>query len=88
MLSRSVRLLFIVTLLAARDAIAPRRTPTSRNRHNMVKCDILLAYIFAAVMTHSLFQLLAPPIRTPQFARPLALSLYMRRIRIEIKPFV
>ena len=86
LLGGSVRLLRVIALLAAWNAVAARRPPAARNRHDVVERQVLRADIPMAVMADALRNERAPPVGLAKLARLFALAPHMRRIGIQVKP--
>ena len=81
-----VRLLGVIALLAAWNAVSTCRSAAARNGNHMIHREILRAYVLVAVMAHALCKLCAPPVRGTQIPRPSAFALHVHGICIYVQP--
>ena len=86
LLGGSVRLLGVVALLAAGDAVPSRRSAAARDWNHMIHREILRSHVLVAVVAHALCELCPPPIRGTQIPRLGAFALHVHGIRIYVQP--
>ena len=79
-----IRLLGVVALLAAGNAVPARRLAATRNGNHVIHRKILRADVLVAVMAHSLCELCAPPVRSAQIPRLGAFALHMHGICVYV----
>ena len=84
LLGWSVRLLRVIALFAAWNAVAARRPPAARNRHDVVERQVLRADVPMAVVADALRDERAPPVGLAKLARLFALAPHMRRIGVQV----
>ena len=79
-----VRLLGVIALLAAWNAVSTRRSAAARNGNHMIHREILRAYVLVAVVAHALCELCTPPVRSAQIPSLGAFALHMHGICVYV----
>ena len=87
LLRRRIGPLGTVAFLAARNAVPPRRFPSTCDRHHMIHGQGSGTDLAMAIVAFAPLKLGAPPFCLPQFPRPCAFAPHVLRIRIQVKPF-